>query len=131
MPVKQFLRFFANIILIAALPSCVTYTIPHDGISRAAFGETIAVEGPLVTPRELLEDSRCPHDVQCVWKGRVRIMAQIDLGTRTEMLELTEGVPVQIADGALEMVEVSPEKTANWQIFTENYRFGFTFAGGY
>lgn len=100
------------------------------GPIRAGIGQTVAVDGPRVTPLEVLEDSRCPRGVQCVWAGRVRISARIDLGKGSETRELTLGKPENVADGALELVEVLPDKMADRTILPEDYRFGFHFAGG-
>lgn len=112
------------------LAGCVGYRVADDGISRAGFMEAVYVDGPKVTPLELLEDSRCPADVQCVWAGRVRINAKVHLGSRDETHELTLGQSVQVADGELTLVEVNPEAKSGRNIYPEEYRFGFTFAGG-
>src|SRR3546814_14872369 len=46
-----------------------------------ALGERQQVWRDLaVTPLAVIEDSRCPRDVQCVWQGRVMLRAQLDLG---------------------------------------------------
>lgn len=39
-------------------------------------GETVSVdgEGLTITYDSLLEDSRCPEDVQCIWAGNGRIL---------------------------------------------------------
>jgi hypothetical protein len=98
--------------------------------ARAGIGQTVAVEGPKVTPLQVLEDSRCPKGVQCVWAGRVRIATRIDLGSGSVAREVTLGQPIHIADGELELVEVLPDKVADRTILPEDYRFGFRFAGG-
>lgn len=112
------------------LAGCVNYSVKDDGIARARFSETVQVDGPQVTPVGLLEDSRCPKDVQCVWAGQVRISAKVHLGSGTETHELTLGQPIQVADGKLTLVEVQPEAISGRNIYPEEYRFGFTFAGG-
>ena len=115
---------------LAALTGCVSYSVKNDGIARAGIAETVRVDGPKVTPVELLEDSRCPKDVQCVWAGRVRINAKVELGSGTQTHEMTLGEPIQVADGKLTLVEVQPEAKSDRNIYPEEYRFGFTFAGG-
>ncbi|WP_156843089.1 hypothetical protein [Novosphingobium aquimarinum] len=96
------------------------------------MGETAWVDGPKVTPLAVLEDSRCPMNARCVWAGRVRIRARIDLGARREFRELTQGEPVQVADGSLELVEVQPDPPMVGQAGLEeaDYSFGFRFMGG-
>jgi hypothetical protein len=117
-------------LLALTLTGCVTYRTNGDGITRARFGESVRVDGPQVTPLKLLEDSRCPEGVQCVWAGQVRISAAISLGSRVEQVEITQGEPIPVADGTLELVEVMPRRQANVTLYPDDYRFGFRFSGG-
>jgi hypothetical protein len=124
---------FAPVFALAApllLSGCVTYKVRNDGIARAALGETVYVNGPRVTPLEVLEDSRCPVGARCVWAGQVRLKVRIDLGARGEERELSSGKPEPVADGSLELVEVRPDRIAGETLDPNNYRFGFRFAGG-
>ncbi len=104
-----------------------------DGLARARIGETITVGGPRVTPLAVLEDSRCPMNARCVWSGRVRLQVRVHLGSGSAITELTQGHPVPVADGTLELVEVQPEPIASAgssPIAAADYRFGFRFMGG-
>lgn len=94
------------------------------------FNQTAYVDGPTVTPLDLLEDSRCPKQVECVWAGQVRIKARVAGGSWSKEMELTSGKPVQVADGALTLVEVTPEKSQNIETAQSGYRFTFRFQGG-
>lgn len=102
-------------------------------LTYAALGQTVRVDGPRVTPLEVLEDSRCPMNARCVWAGQVRLRVRIESGTGGT-LELTSGKPVNVADGTLELVEVRPDKVAgsgNAAVKPADYRFGLRFMGGY
>jgi hypothetical protein len=46
--------------------------IPEDP-ANARIGEAVYVDGPIIKPVAVIEDSRCPKGVDCVWAGRVRI----------------------------------------------------------
>lgn len=118
------------LLIATALAGCATTPPPASGVAYARLGETVYVDGPKVTPLELLEDSRCPTEVQCIWAGRVRIAARIDLGPKSETRELTLGEPVTVADGSLELREVLPIKKKEAAIPPGDYRFGFKFMGG-
>ncbi|MFT4027804.1 MAG: hypothetical protein QM676_13525 [Novosphingobium sp.] len=109
------------------LMGCVTYHVRSDGISRAALGQTVAVDGPKVTPLEVLEDSRCPMNARA---GQVRLKVRVRLGAGDRELELTSNKPVQVADGSLELVEVVPDRVAGQALDPKVYRFGFKFMGG-
>jgi hypothetical protein len=114
-----------------ALAACATTPGPDaDGVTHAALGQRVYLDGPYVTPLEVLEDSRCPSDVQCIWAGRLRISARIELGSGSETRELTQGEPVQVADGTLELFEVTPYPKSDVPVAAKDYRFGFKFAGG-
>src|SRR3546814_12425747 len=43
-----------------------------DG-SHVAIGQRAYVDGPIVQPVAVIEDSRCPATVRCVWAGQVRV----------------------------------------------------------
>ena len=121
----------ARIAMVVLLAGCASTPSPHtDGIARARFGETAYVDGPRVTPLAIVEDSRCPHGVRCVWAGRLRITARIDLGSGSQTRELTLHKPEAVADGTLELVEATPYPTRDRVIEGTDYRFGFRFMGG-
>lgn len=109
-----------------ALGGCVTVyppDAPRD-VGYARLGETARLGGVAVTPLSLVEDSRCPRGVSCVWAGRVRIAARIGGATR----ELTLGQPASVAGGAVTLVEVSPARRRDTAIAARDYRFGFRLA---
>jgi hypothetical protein len=108
---------------------------PEQGpaLTYAALGQTVRVDGPRVTPLEVLEDSRCPMNARCVWAGQLRLRVRIESGTGGT-IELTSGKPVNVADGTLELVKVRPDKvagTGNGAVKPADYRFGLRFMGGY
>ena len=112
-----------------ALSACITVYPPDEpaanGLVHARFGQSVSVGPARVTPLALVEDSRCPAGVQCVWAGRVRISARVDGAAR----ELTLGQPTTLANGALTLVSVEPAKRKDAAIAARDYRLGFRFAG--
>lgn len=117
---------------LIALSACATTPQPEGErhLPTAAIGETVMVDGPQLTVLELLEDSRCPADVQCIHAGRVRVRVAVHLGAGDRQLDLTLGEPVPVADGALALVAVQPTRAAE-AIAPAAYRFSFRFDGGY
>jgi hypothetical protein len=111
------------------LAGCATAPPPaSDGIARAGLNQRVYVDGPYVTPLQIVEDSRCPVGVQCVSAGRTRVAVRIDLGSRSEIAVLCSDTPLQVADGQLSLVEVTPAAAAGTK--PGAYRFGMRFAGG-
>ncbi len=54
------------------------------GEVRIALGETATLDGLAITFDEVVEDSRCPEDVMCVWQGAATVALTID-GTPTDV----------------------------------------------
>ena len=125
------------LILLAplAFAGCVTTqaSVPSAGETASIYariGETVVLGGSRVTPLVLIEDSRCPQGVQCVWAGRVRISATISTPSAKFNRELTFGEPIGVADGTLMLAAVEPGKRKEVPIRSSDYRFGLRFKGG-
>jgi hypothetical protein len=97
-----------------------------DGVAAAGIGETADLGGGLtVRPIAVIEDSRCPGDVTCIWAGRLRIRANAS----GQEVEMTLGQPTQTAHGVVVFAVAKPSPWASWPV-TEigerpAYRFGF------
>lgn len=127
---KIALAFAAPLALAACATTAEAPPASQDGIARAGLNERVYVDGPYVTPLEVLEDSRCPMNARCIWAGRTRISIKVDLGSRSETREIATDAPIQVADGQLSLVEVQPDRMAGEEADPGKYRFGFRFAGG-
>lgn len=118
---------------VLLLSSCATTAneparYPQEG--PAKLGQTVYVDGPLVRPDKVIEDSRCPVDVQCVWAGRVVLLATVTTGQGPKQMEIISNVPVSVADGMLWLVKVEPAKDTRRADSPADYRFTFKFDGG-
>ena len=98
----------APLLVLLALASCTT--VPQRDYANgptAPLNEVANLDGLTVRPIAVIEDSRCPASVQCVWAGRVRISAEVGgEGTR----ELTLGESLTLSGGTLTLVDVRPSK---------------------
>ena len=111
-----------------ALSACVTYgppPDPADPIATTRLGEAVRVDGLRVVPLEVLEDSRCPIDVQCIQAGTVRINARIRFDGMAEVREMTLGRAIRVGGRDLLLVQVRPERRADRGIAPGEYRFTF------
>ena|SRR5689334_14577051 len=98
-----------------------------QGVVVAGVGETADLGGRLtVRPLAVIEDSRCPNNVQCIWAGRLRLRANVS----GEEVELTLGQPLSTSHGSVTLTVVSPGPWAEWPTAELGekpaYRFGFT-----
>ena len=127
------LRVYMNMItriipiaIAAALTAgCVTSpVISQNGIAEVKLGQTADFGVAKVTVVKVLEDSRCPARVQCVWAGQVKVAVRIENRDGTSVRDLTTEAPIQAGGGGiLELRSVWPEKVANRTISNGDYRF--------
>ncbi|MGD9630880.1 MAG: hypothetical protein AB7V18_16705 [Pyrinomonadaceae bacterium] len=74
---------------------------------------------------ELVEDSRCPADVQCVWAGNAKIKVRVTRNGRSKILELdtmTKGMAPNYGNYRLRLKALSPELRTNVRIDRNAYR---------
>lgn len=114
------------------LSACaMTTEAPLADGDNVRLGQKAYVDGPIVEPIAIIEDSRCPADAQCVWAGRVRVKMIWHRGNGTKQpFEVELGKAVHLADGRFALTAVRPDKRSGAAIANRDYRFSFTFAGG-
>lgn len=117
------------LIVALALSACATVP-PASAGPTAGFGQVAFTGGPRVRPRLLIEDSRCPNNVQCVWAGRLIVRADVFGPTWSQSRDFELGKPQPIADGQMTLVAAEPSKMAGTQTDPLAYRFTFRFDGG-
>ena len=90
----------------------------------ARLGETVRLGALTITPLQVVEDSRCPVGVQCVWAGRLRLSVRLD----ADMAELELDGPC--APGSVGLTAVQPPARAGEPVTARPYRFTFTDCAG-
>jgi hypothetical protein len=125
----------SNIPITPTVPAASTTTPPapeketpplieNAELLTLAFGESGTIHGVTLTPHTLIEDSRCPLDVQCIWAGRVRITATITSGLGTAEQEFLVGEPITTEAEVVTLVDATPAKTTTG-VPNADYRFTF------
>ncbi|HWJ68536.1 MAG TPA: hypothetical protein VNS79_00565 [Sphingobium sp.] len=94
---------------------------PHE--ATVQYDET-AYLGPLqVTPRDMVEDSRCPEGVECIRAGQVKLkVALVEGGQHSERV-LTMNEPLMTGAGALTLVATRPYPSITAKYAKSAYRF--------
>ncbi|MDQ3078421.1 MAG: hypothetical protein M3R03_00270 [Pseudomonadota bacterium] len=118
-----------------ALGACATVplvavpatAVRGDGL--AGLGETTRVGKLVVTPRILVEDSRCPINARCVWAGRAIVRADVTGPGWRETLDLTLGHRLGTHGTTLTLTSVEPGKMAGVQTSPQRPML-FGFEGG-
>lgn len=110
-------RFFATA-LIAVLPSCATVdtaVVANPGAEFSlAAGKSATISGTpyRITFNRVIEDSRCPVDVQCVWAGDAKIELTVSRSSAardTRVISLTPpNSELTVGDVKIRFVSLAP-----------------------
>ena len=121
--------------LIAVL--CMTTITPASGPTKLTlrYGQQrTVVKGELrIKFISVVEDSRCPKDVDCIWAGnaQIKVVAIDRRGEKKEMVMNTNSGATgdQFAGYAINLVSLTPEPTAKaGKAADSRYRATFTVA---
>ena len=84
-----------------------------------------------ITPIAVLEDSRCPVEVQCVHAGFLRVRVEIRTWreARTETMELNRGLALEDAR-SLRLTDAAPVRRQGEPPAPGDYRLTFTMGPG-
>jgi hypothetical protein len=98
----------------------------QSGTIRTYIGGAQSALNVTITPRQVVDDSRCPTDVQCIWAGTAHVRASINTSAemRDETFEL--GKPLRLGAYTITLSELTPAKSAGDEIPASSYRFVFT-----
>jgi hypothetical protein len=91
---------------------------------RTKLNEGASGNGITLIPLEVVEDSRCPMEVQCVWAGTVKVRATLrsPSGEGVEVFELGKTITTETM--AITLVEVLPQKRVT-NVVPQEYRLVF------
>ncbi|GGD91803.1 hypothetical protein GCM10011515_09340 [Tsuneonella deserti] len=106
-----------NAPIVEGTPQPAGYAVPFD--------VPVHVGNLVLTPKKLVEDSRCPMNARCVWAGRVVVTTRIDGAGWRETKDLTLGESYGTHGEVFALVGVSPEKTTDREIQPAEYRFTY------
>jgi len=95
-----------------------------------ALGESVSIESEdlSVTFTAVIEDSRCPSDVQCVWEGNAKIKLTLSkLGASDKPVSLNSSkrfeTEVSYLNYRIKLLDVSPQRGAvSSHLGQEDYR---------
>lgn len=109
-------------------PNCEFAACPAASTSAtvsARIGQAVSALDVALTPEALLEDSRCPVDVQCIQAGTVRMRAELrsGLGTAKQVFILNQPITTEVE--IVTLVAVSPEPHSGQTIAAGDYIFTF------
>jgi hypothetical protein len=109
----------------AACPTPTTPSTKQTETVTLKVGERKQVLGIYITPLSILEDSRCPIDVQCIQAGtvRVKMLAESGMGNGDLTLRLNELGTTETEE--ITLTDVSPAPRSTVEIAKGEYRLTF------
>lgn len=91
---------------------------------EASIGHRNGDLGIVITPLEILEDSRCPIDVQCIQAGTVRVQAEVMFNETTHNIFILNQSQ-KIGAMTVTLTDVSPAPKAGVKIDEDDYVLTF------
>jgi len=70
----------------------------------------------------VIEDSRCPRDVTCIWAGEVKLLLEIQSAQASLPIEILERGDAIAAGFRVTLVRVEPQPTSTAKIAPQDYR---------
>ncbi len=107
-------------------PHCSFAACPNETVTSTiglSLLDSGTLSGVTLRPLAILEDSRCPRGVVCIWAGRVVVQTEVTIGKVVSKLDLTLGQSVSYEGAVIELVEVTPEKIPDSAADTYHFKF--------
>ena len=104
---------------------------PRGNGDAASQGSAVAIGSPvwagdaILTPLAIIEDTRCPADVQCFHGGELTVSTRIAATQGTQPGPLTLGDPYAVMGRTYVLATAAPLPTAGGDIPAGDYRFVF------
>jgi hypothetical protein len=118
--------------LIAGLMLMLAFTVVPASAARRAETVRVQINKEKKFPKaklsvrfvELVEDSRCPTDTQCVWAGNAKIKIRVTMNGRTHDLSLDTNGPHQAATAegyTIKLLSLTPAPRSNIRVDRNGY----------
>jgi|GEM_PF-2191312 len=101
---------------------------PRPMSVAVTLGETAETPHVAIKVIEILEDSRCPVDVQCIQAGTVRLTVELVTGMGTAEEEFSLGSFISTETATVTFEDVTPPKRSTEPVSENDYVFTFSVA---
>ncbi len=125
---------FLAVILTLVFGSVVTANAQTDSAIKVKVGKQKKFSRSKINVKfvSLVEDSRCPEDVQCVWAGNAKIKVFISRGNGAgETFEMNTNLGARGAtfgEYAINLTDLTPTPKSNVRLNKNSYTATFTIA---
>jgi hypothetical protein len=111
-------------ILALMLTACMTVPQANAG-PTAGLGQIAAVNGLRIRPIKVVEDSRCPAQVNCVSAGRLVVRARMNGPGWTQIRDFELGAFQAVDRYRVTLIAADPPRTTPAELDRRAYRFTF------
>jgi hypothetical protein len=90
-----------------------------------APGESVSVKAADMKVRfvAVIEDSRCPKNLTCIWAGQVKVQLEVQVASQAASpMEIVEGTTAPAGEYRVTLVRVGPEPLNGAEIAPQDYR---------
>lgn len=88
---KKYIFLLLVLITANAIAQEQKVEVPTIAI-KIPLGETVVIKGVSLKFLKVIEDSRCPKDVTCVWAGQAKVLVEVNsTGKESNQVELLFG----------------------------------------
>lgn len=95
-------------------------------LGEVGVGKTVFINGVRITLNKIVQDSRCPVGVQCIWAGSVTANITLKSDTDSETTTIESNKPPKAFDSFLISIEnITPSKVVSQEIAPQNYVLTF------
>lgn len=100
----------------------------EDVVTNPGLNDSVVMEDIIITPMEILEDSRCPLDVTCIWAGVLSV--SVKLQDKNNLDDVAHAV-LNLTNEAffngktITIKSVEPLPYSDVQISPKDYKFEF------
>lgn len=109
--------------------STATTTVSTGPTMTAAvtsLGVQALTQGLMITPVEVVSDSRCPSDVQCIWAGEIEVKTTLaTFVAHGEHNMKIGGEPQVFGDYTVRLIDASPAPVSTKPIAPAEYRLTY------
>lgn len=115
---------FASLFIALAFGGFAAVSAKQKQEISVQINNEVSAKGFKVKFVELVEDSRCPADTNCVWAGNAKIKVRVTKNGKTRILELNSTLrnrPASFGGYTFRLVGLTPEPRSNIRINRNGY----------
>lgn len=96
---------------------------PRTELSPVGLNQPVYVGEIVVTPKRVVEDSRCPMNARCVWAGRLIVETRVDGAGWRDTTNITLGETYATHGHVIALVSGEPGRMTDAEPQPGDYRF--------